>query len=202
MPNWCNNDVTIFGNPDKIKLINEKLESIKNNEDKVHGIFRVLLGTDITEEEYKTGWYNHNINRYGCKWDVSYDADLCISITEDTITMTFQTAWSPCVPFCTTLSEMYGVKVTCTYSEPGVDFAGKTVSKNGEIIEQEQYPYKEGLYHLDNEGFWENLEYDIQYELEENPDKTVDELFSEYEFLEEDDKPNFIEIFNEVKSNL
>lgn len=205
MPNWCNNSLSISGDKTKIKEIHDKLESIKNNKDNVHGIFRVLLGepTDITEEQYqKGGWYEHNINRYGCKWDVSYDEDTMIDVSENNIAMSFQTAWSPCLPFCITLSEMFGVDVTCQFFEPGCDFAGEVVISNGEIITVSEYSHNEGMYHLDIDGFWHDMEFNLTYELEENPNKTVDELFAEYKYLKESDKDEFIESYNNAKESI
>lgn len=75
MPNWCNNSIVINGDKDKIKEIRDILESMDKTTDET-GIFESLVGRDenITEEQYQNGgWYQHNINRYGCKWDVSYD---------------------------------------------------------------------------------------------------------------------------------
>jgi hypothetical protein len=201
MPNWCNNKITISGSEEKIKEIGDKLISIK---DIKGGIFETLIGkpTDITEEEYKNGgWFDSNINRYGCKWDVFYDAeeDFNLEIYGQTILMYFSTAWSPCTPFCKTLSELYSVDVKCNYFEQSSNFAGSYTISNGKENEDHYY-YYEGVYILDYEEFSEDIDFRIEWEIESYPNKTVEEMLEDYKYLNEKDRLSFIEKYNFFKN--
>jgi len=97
MPNWCSNSIVIEGDKDKIKKIKDVLLSMDKTTT-ITGIFEALVGRDenITEEEFqKGGWYEHNINRYGCKWDANWDDSNVDTDSDDCITMSPDTAWSP-----------------------------------------------------------------------------------------------------------
>jgi hypothetical protein len=166
MPNWCSNYITIEGSKENIQKIKEKLEGVDFSKGGQTGIFETLVGRDpsITEDEFRNGgWYQHNIDRYGCKWDIGQDAE--IELYDDKIVIISDTAWSPPINFCKLLQEQYGVKVRCESSEPGNDFAGYyEIDEDGDV-DEESYTYMEGLYILNLENFWYEVENNIGYAL-------------------------------------
>lgn len=180
MPNWCSNFISIEGSKENIKLIKRMLDTREGNK----GIFETLIGRDetITKEMYDNGgWYESNIQRYGCKWDINFD-DVEIQIDDESICFNCDTAWSPPTNFCTTLSEMYNVKVRCEYEENGCDFAGYHEVDDGDIDTQ-TYSYLEGIYHNDGDHLFHELESRIEYAIEEG--KSYLEFIRELTFLDE-----------------
>ena len=91
---------------------------------------------------------------------------------------------------------MYGVTAEIRYEEGGCDFAGRTTLDNeGNIIEEEDYRYNEGIYILDNEVFWMNLDNDFDYHADENT--SPDDLVSNYEYVTDEDKVEIKKLYIE-----
>ena len=183
MPNWCSNTIVIRGDVDKIKTILEKMGQTTEHV----GIFTSLIGVD--PDIAPTGWHESNLRRFGTKWDI-WANESNIESTEDEIIITAETAWSPPVPFCITLAEKYGVNVRVSYSEPGCDFAGVT-KIIGDEVTQEDYSYLEGLFHIDNAGFWSDIDdYDFPTDYEGTPEQWVKENFR---YLNDRDRDTVVE---------
>lgn len=128
MPNWCNNQINIWGNG---------VTAIKKILEEGGQMFQLLVGG--------------NPQKWGCKWDVEIDMN-DLFLDDEQIIMTIRTAWSPCNGFLKMLHEKYGVECENDYNESGNDFAGRyTIDSNGE--KDECYEYLEGLYHFDYESF-------------------------------------------------
>jgi hypothetical protein len=200
MPNWCNNSIVINGDKDKIKQIRDVLETMDKTTTET-GIFEALVGRDenITEGQYQNGgWYNHNINRFGCKWDVSYE-NAVIDGDDEYITMNPDTAWSPPEGFCRLLALKYGVSVNLEYSEPGNYFAGRfNIDENGEEI-SETYDYLEGLYHIDEEYFWMEVRNNLEYEFDDEAGRSLDGWLEDFQYVSDTCKSELIDLYNEVK---
>lgn len=198
MPNWCSNWIVITGEEKPIKKITTLLENIKDKSES--NVFKTLIGFDksLTPEQYDNGgWYDSNVRRFGTKWDVSYE-DCCFDFSNDRITISIDTAWSPPTEFCKQLSMTYKVNVHITYEEGGCDFAGfAEYTPKGET--EETYGYKEGLYKTNTDSFWANLDYDIQCALEENTG--IRAFMKEFDFVSKEDKKRIKELFNEAKNN-
>jgi hypothetical protein len=191
MPNWCSNYITITGDKKSISTLTEVLENIPQEQRDESIIFETLIGREpeMSEIDYENGgWYDSNIRWFGTKWDVSYN-DCQFQYTEDCIIMMPQTAWSPPVGFGVRLHEKYGVNVELQYEEPGNGYCGRTTIENQSVI-TEDYDFLEGKYKLDNEGFWYEVENNIEYGLD--GDKSVDEFMTDFSFVDEED-------FNEIK---
>lgn len=201
MPNWCSNHITITGN----KKVMRQLKSIFNSMDNdTENVFELLIGrsrSDLPKKLWESGaWYDGNINHFGCKWDVSYSS-LNIDISDDVITLSPETAWSPPEEFCRELSKIYGADVTIQFFEPGCDFSGKSnFSSNGNET-SENYSYREGLYLLedDDEMFFSEIESDIEYEMENEPeDRDSPQSFANrYPYLSVDDRNEVIRLYEE-----
>jgi hypothetical protein len=194
MPNWCTNHLIIEGSDDKIQIIKDKL-----NENPNTGIFFTLIGREpnVTKEEYDNGgWYGSNINYWGCKWDIGRETH--IDFYDDLIIMNFDTAWSPPIPFCRTLSNMYDVSVRLEFSESGNFFAGYyEIDEEGNEVEESR-DYYEGLFITDEEQFWMELESDLEYNVENN-EEVNDFIKDNLSFLTENNKNRVIDIWENIK---
>jgi hypothetical protein len=189
MPNWCENSISITGNIEQLK---KDMQSIPED----YGLFKTLIGIDVSEEQYKTDWYESNIRYWGTKWDVDI-SELHINYDESEIYFSLSTAWSPPLNFCKVLSEKYGVDIEIEYSEGGCDFAGKGRYKNGIEVQMEEYYFIEGLYYLQKENFWNEIEWRIDNAIEDGEDANV--FIEEYDFVDEKDKNRILEMFNQQK---
>jgi hypothetical protein len=198
MPNWCTNYIVISGDENKISLLKNILEDVPKTIGEETVVFKTLIGKEptITTEDYeKGGWFNSNVDWFGTKWDVSYN-DCQFDFNDDHIIMMPMTAWSPPVRFVSNLCKMYGVTAVMNYDERGCDFCGRaTIDINGEV-DDEEYKYNEGMYHFDNEYFWESIvESDLEYALEEG--KTKDQFLLDYPYVNEDDLKELGEMYDE-----
>jgi signal peptidase I len=96
---------------------------------------------------------------------------------------------------------MYGVSAVITYEEAGSDFAGRTsLDEGGDIVEEEDYRYEEGIYVLQNDYFWENL--DSNFEYYADSEMTAEEVRDHYGFVSDEDKAEIIKMYEEyLKEN-
>ena len=199
MPNWCSSYVSIDGSVENIQKIREILESTDFSKEDTKGVFETLIGRDenITEEEYENGgWYDHNTNRYGCKWDIGEDIEF--QYGDEFITFSCQTAWSPPTGFCKLLSEKYQVKVRCEFEEPGCHFAGHyEIDADGNESE-ETLDYLEGIHKNDEEHFDHEIRSRIEYSIE--CEETFEDFIEQYDFkfLGDNWKEEIKEIWDEV----
>lgn len=210
MPNWCNNDIRIYGGERIIKILTNVIKSINQPDENVEqgegeqqeGLFKTLIGVppEMPRDEYNLNWYDTNIAWFGTKWDVDVNID-CFNFCEDEISFFCETAWSPPIEFLANLCRMYKVNAYIFYSEPGMAFSGETklIWEDGELsVEDNEYEYKAGLYHLSKEEFWCEMDSNIEYAVEEDMD--VDEFIEEYKaYASEKDIQDIITMFNEQK---
>ena len=196
MPNWCYNYVTISGSNDGVRKIYSKLKSA---EDLSNGVFYETIGAPNLKS--KDDWYQHNIEHYGTKWDVEIgDSNYELQTLHDKsiiLTFAFDSAWSPPLQWCETLSSIYGVSVNITFSEPGSDFYGIHNYNCGEISDCEEYSYEEGLYRHDPEAFWENIQ-SLMIDDEEKP--TRESILSRYPYFQDSDISEYLSIYEELIS--
>lgn len=189
MPNWCYNNIEILGEPKTIKRMSAMLDVATNN--KKDNFFETLIGVDekeTTESLENGGWYNHNIERYGTKWDISFTD---IVVDEDSMVLNTESAWSPPIEGMRILSTMYDVSIKMYYEEPGADFCGKAHIQSGNV-EEEDYEYQEGIYHFEGFGEWyerefaNNLEY-IAEEIADDEANFMSVIKENYPFLKEEE---------------
>ena len=113
MPNWTNNEVTIKGD---IAKIAEGLAEGKE-------LFSLVYPKPDDIED----WYSWNVNNWGTKWDTNAEI---VEVTEDSISLSFDTAWAPPIAFYDKLAEL-GFEVNATFFESGMMFVGEYV--DGEV---------------------------------------------------------------------
>lgn len=136
MPNWCDNSVTLY-HEDKSKI--DALEEIlkKHSHDysgpertEAEGVLFHLRPRPDAEED---NWYSWNVENWGTKWDISpmdWNRD-----DENTIWMSFDSAWSPPTALYEYLVTEEGWSITAEYQEPGIGFVGKFVDGYDECYE-------------------------------------------------------------------
>ena len=202
MPNWCYNHLTITGEKKNLDRIKFRLEDIEKKDNVSPGIFMALVGRDqsIDLHEYENGgWYDNNVTYWGTKWDVSYN-ESGVEYNDDTITMSFESAWSPPIPFIQHLGRLFNVECELYYEEPGCDFCGKSYYNNENGLTEEDYTYNEGRFYFDKENFFESIDGDIDTMFEEDEDVTFESVKELFPFITgEKDLKVLEEIFNEVK---
>lgn len=202
MPNWCDNHITITGDKDKIDMIKYL---IKETAETKKGVFVSLVGLppDVTPENYNEKWWDAHIGWWGCKWDIFYDDNGCWTLDEeDCITISVDTAWSPPQPFCEKLASMFDVEVEIEYSEPGCNFAGKAIyTKDGCIYQEDYADYMEGMYHINMDNFWNEVEYRMDYwgeDLEEGEEFDLEKtLADEFSYCSEEHLNEIRKQYNE-----
>lgn len=116
MPNWCMNTLSVeHSDASKLKQFEHAFES-------GDGLFNAFVPMpEETDDEYT--WRCDN---WGTKWDIAHGDTQILSydVDDNSITMTFDTAWSPPIGFYAALKKQ-GFKVYAQFYEPGVGFVGE-----------------------------------------------------------------------------
>lgn len=115
MPNWCQNTVVITA---PRPVIDDLQAVLADNE---HGLLACLRPMP-PDQQYR--WYDWCVSHWGTKWDVT---DPCIvnDIEEDSITISFDTAWAPPVAAFQHWAQQDGrVTYRLAYVEPGMGVVG------------------------------------------------------------------------------
>lgn len=158
MPNWCENNLSIFG---KIEDMEKLMEVITISEDE----YELLEKLYPTPEELNVGnvstispdeqqlanqekygyksWYDWRIDKWGTKWnenDLSIGQEYTVQNDDwSVIAFNFNTAWAPPIEAFDKISVDYPNLLFCLYyEEPSMAFCGKNVWINGESIESSQ----------------------------------------------------------------
>ena len=126
MPNWCSNNVE-FHNDDvaevaKLDAHLKFLDSRKKGEHAESGLFAYFLPRPPEEED---SWYEWNVSNWGTKWEASIYS--WTKENDNSITINFDTAWSPPTALYEFLAGNTEWYVTATYYEPGMSFVGSNV---------------------------------------------------------------------------
>lgn len=138
MPNWCQNSATLqHKDPAMIqrvitacedkKLFQEFIPCPQDLLDTVSGYVvdedsvahEVKLAYNLKNYGYQT-WYEFKCAEWGTKWDV--DPDI-IDSTETSVTISFDSAWSPPIAAYDKLTAL-GFEIMATYYEAGMNFCG------------------------------------------------------------------------------
>jgi hypothetical protein len=139
MPNWCNNVATLNASKGMIDKIVEGATG--------DGVLQSLLpcpqdlliekgyfadtdkqaaleaqGRANVEKYGYADWYDWRVANWGTKWDL---CDVAVNrVDDETVTLTFDTAWSPPIEAYDKLLCM-GIAVNAFYYEPGMAFCGQ-----------------------------------------------------------------------------
>ena len=196
MPNWCNNNIRIYGDEGTISTLTSVLKGLKSND----YVFQSLIGipSHMSEADYKDKWYDTNIEWFGTKWDISAD-EHAFTFGKEEISFFCETAWSPPIQFLENLCKMYKINAHIFYSEGGIGFAGQTdfIWTDGELdINDQEYGYLEGLYILSEDEFWSEVDYQADCILDE--DQSLEDFLGIFPFVSEEHKEKLTTIYNET----
>lgn len=158
MPNWCSNTLKVESdNIEKLNDFKEKIIYYKEDDtekkwpsltfNKLVPCPEELLneaafgaGDNRDELVAKYGasdWYQWRVENWGTKWDAA-DADT-IDDEPDYLTVYFDTAWAPPVPWLLKVAEMYPeLRFRLEYEEPGCNFCGYYSVVDGNDIDFEE----------------------------------------------------------------
>jgi hypothetical protein len=113
MPNWCYNTLEISASKEKLDEFESKLNDSKGEN------FFDLFVEPCTDE---TGWYEYNLEKYGCKWNCN--ANSWERTSEETILFMFDSPWGPPLALYEKLEEDE-IGVCAEYYESGMCFVGR-----------------------------------------------------------------------------
>lgn len=178
MPNWCSNKIVIKGDRSVLHSIKEVMNLMEDTD----GLFEKLVGM--------TDW--------GCP-DVMVN-DCTFIFDDGLIQMTLDTEWVPPIDFCGKLSEKYGIEIHLEYFEVGVDISGAIDINCGKITSEQKYTYYHGLYLLDNEMFWEDVNNTISQMVQERKYHKIDEFVASLTFTNEKDRTTIDDMYEYVKN--
>ena len=136
MPNWCSNEVSVYGDEEDIKAFKEFV----TNGEKVFDFNKILpmpkvLDSDasskLTKEESASrikkyghdNWYDWRVDNWGTKWDVP-NAELQWEGETD-LEYSIETAWAPPEGIHQALVDKFPhISISWFYREDGVQIAG------------------------------------------------------------------------------
>ena len=113
MPNWCENNLTIYGN---YEALNELENVIIGYQD--HG--RDFFGYYIPVPKESQNVLGQT-DLWGTKWEPDI-YDWCRD--DNCITISMNTAWGPPIEFYQQMEEIYNFEIDASYNEPGMCFIG------------------------------------------------------------------------------
>ncbi len=161
MPNWCDNSVTITGDPDTL----EEIWNIALGEDEV---FQPMNWDPFPEPPPSDGmsWTERH---WGTKWPMTVAG--AFRQNDELIEFYGETAWGPCDSLLMGLSLKYpNVTVRLQYAEFSMDFVGAAVFSSGETFSSEgsivDYMPDDLDWEEDPDGAFES-QLDVEYEQKE-----------------------------------
>jgi len=120
MPNWCSNTAIINAPRPVIDELRQVLEDARAGADR--GLLGWMRPMPQSEQE---NWYDWNVSNWGTKWEV-HEVYVNDATEEDSITISFDSAWSPPVEAFRHWAEQDGrVTFTLKYYEPGMGYVGE-----------------------------------------------------------------------------
>ena len=130
MPNWCMNNVTI-AHDDPAKLT-ELVDAYKRGELMEHFMPTPRDPNDPTKLlgegkpvmlDGSEDWYSWRVGNWGTKWDVGGETEFVDRPDQNTVVLSFDSAWSPPVGFYEFMKDQ-GFDIRASYFEPGIGFCG------------------------------------------------------------------------------
>lgn len=186
MANNCSNYIQITGSKKNVKKVYDfwKKELV-DEYNKINYLTELSIFTP--EEKEKRDVYECT----GTKWINTDNLD----IDDDFISITCDTAWSPCNPLLKRIAQTFDVNCENEYNEPGCDFGGKyDCTKDSESDDCLSYLQYIGKYEGDRLGC--ELDYFV-----EDDNLTKDILEEVKEYLTNDEYNEYLHKIKEETSN-
>jgi len=103
--------------------VDKLVEFLETKSTDSNGLFSYFCPRPESEEE---DWYNWNVSNWGTKWEVMPDKDSISRLSDTTIQLSFDTAWSAPITFFEYLDNNTEWKVAeANYHEPGMCLVGR-----------------------------------------------------------------------------
>ncbi len=160
MPNWCHN--TLIAEADDHRLLEQLARDVRPSDaEQVPLCFSSLVPEPGSPDDPDYNWYLWRLENWGTKWEPSFSGPF-IAFGPETadpessyqggfervgcFLWKFDTAYSPPMPWVKTVSGLYPeITFTVRFGELGVDCAGETVFRAGEIVSSEELPVEDVL---------------------------------------------------------
>ncbi len=176
MPNWCDNRLSIHGDPEQMKLFREWLGDKPLTLERINPLPEELKDTIAPtpkgqEEKAKElvakygapDWYDWRVNNWGTKWDVEMDET---DSTENDLVYFFNSAWAPPEKAIETLSLRFPkLFFRLYYCETGCGFAGWNNYEDG-LLASEYFSPDE-----DEAAYKKFIADEWGYDIENGPDE-------------------------------
>jgi hypothetical protein len=132
MPNWCENRLKAEGERKNLEAFLSECFSMNEHERKTLDFEKIVPLGDTGDD-----WYNKQCDNWGTKWNVT---DCNIDNEDTSISIWFETAWSPPIPLLEALTKKYtALSFTLEYSEGGMGFKGLFEGQRGEVIRNDSW---------------------------------------------------------------
>lgn len=153
MPNWCMNNLSVsHDDPAKLQEFVDAYNSGKTCEH----FLPVPQGYYDDER-----WYGWCIENWGTKWDFGKDEyDEPVAIENESVSISFDSAWSPPTQFYEHLHDEHGYGIKASYWEPGMAFCGWWTDGDDDYYE---YVDKDEIPH----GLWDEFGMEDFFEMNE-----------------------------------
>jgi len=115
MPNWCQNEVTLYHNDPTMLARAEAAIAAGSLLNEF-----VPMPTELKDND-GCGWYDWRLNHWGTKWDI--DGEVWDK-TDDSIVLSFESAWSPPIEAYRVMEAEHGFTIYASYEELGMCFKG------------------------------------------------------------------------------
>lgn len=139
MPNWCNNVATLRNNKAMIDKVAGATDGILQAlvpcpedllidkgyfaDEEKQAALEAQGAANLKKYGYKD-WYDWRVANWGTKWDL---CDVNVNrVDDETVTLTFDTAWSPPIEAYEKLLGL-GFEITAYYYESGMQYAGSWI---------------------------------------------------------------------------
>ena len=129
MPNWCNNFLIMKGNTKALQVLYNAAKQAKPDDQNTLLHFMRPM-PDLKDEE----WYDWRDKYWNTKWDADMEHG-GIDMKNDTLTVYFETAWSPPINAVQYFCNKHGVHGRLHYYEGNMDFVGFFDTKMKEFAE-------------------------------------------------------------------
>ena len=142
MPNWCSNDLFIYGEARGTAAL-----AISNEFDGIDFEKIIPMPPDVEASKGVPGpypaWYEWSIQNWGTKWNAARAERVAETPPRKRVKITFETAWGPPLPVIMALSKQHP---TCTFSlryyERGMQFKGRLKVRAGAVLEDSTAEYR------------------------------------------------------------
>lgn len=139
MPNWCENEMVVKGDPKRVAQFVEQMKGADENGDEIDLDFeavipmpRVLSGRKSPSDDKSPTWYDWQVENWGVKWgacDINLNYDDAIP---DVAVYNFNTPWGPAISWQERVIEYFPwLSFSFAWREFGMQFAGEQHGEKG-----------------------------------------------------------------------